>query len=76
MELNSFIKELEKAILEYGKDHIDIFLDYDENGYAVIYGMYCSRNNSFNVTGTYLARILKCDAKRYADGLGVGLSYT
>jgi len=76
-DFNSFDKELRKAILEHGKDHIDIFLYHDIEDNATIYGVYCSRKNSFSVTDTYSINIFaERDAQVYADSLGIGLCET
>ena len=76
-ELSRFEKQIIKATQEYGKDHIDIYLDYDVDDNAFIHGMYCSRYNSFDVTDTYPSTILnERDVKRYADSLGIGVCDT
>jgi len=70
-----FDEELRNAIYEYGRDRIDLFVDYNTSDEQVVYGMYCSRSNSFGVTETYPSDIFgDRNIREYADSLDIGFS--
>lgn len=67
--LKEFVKDIKKSINRYGSENIDICYDRCNNQ---IYGMFHSRNNSFNVTNGFRTRSNVTSLRSLADALHIG----